>query len=143
MEKIDQARGLGAAGGVLYTEVGWPSAAKELSPGRRGFDVVLDSVGAWPQSIQALKPGGRVVVLGASRAERVELDVRPFYFGQYDLLGTTMGSPRDFAGLLRLLSSKSVGPPVVDRTFRLDEAAQAHEYLEQGGGFGKIVLVHD
>lgn len=143
IEKIEQARDLGAAGGVRYTDADWPAAAREFTPGRRGFDVVLDSVGLWPQSIQALKPGGRVVVLGASRAERADLDVRQFYFGQYDLLGTTLGSPRDFAGLMDLMSSKSVAPPIVDRTFGLADAARAHEYLEQGGGFGKIVLVHD
>ena len=60
---------------------------------------------------------GRLVVLGASRAERANLDVRRFYFGQFDLLGTTMGSTRDFAGLLAVLDAYDVPPPVVDRTF--------------------------
>jgi len=69
----------------------------------RGFDVVLDPVGTWGSSLAAVRPGGRLVVLGASRGERVALDIRAFYFGQFDLLGTTMGSPRDFAGLLRFL----------------------------------------
>ncbi|HVW43901.1 MAG TPA: zinc-binding dehydrogenase [Amycolatopsis sp.] len=136
--KIEQARHLGARDGVLYTEDGWPEAAKKLVPG--GFDVVLDSVGTWQDSVRALKPGGRLVVLGASRAERAPMDVRRFYFGQYSLLGTTMGSPRDFAGLLALLDEHTIAPPVIDRSFPLDDAAAAHEYLEQGGGFGKVVL---
>jgi NADPH:quinone reductase-like Zn-dependent oxidoreductase len=138
--KIDRARELGASGGVRYDDPGWPLAAKELTPGGRGFDVVLDSVGSWRDSIQALRPGGRLVVLGASRAQQATLDVRPFYFGQYDLLGTTMGSLRDFAGLLRLIDEHDVPPPVIDRTFPLDEAAAAHKYLESGAGFGKVVL---
>ena len=79
-------------------------------------------------------------MLGASRAERVALDVRPFFFGQFDLLGTTMGSPHDFAGLLRFLDECDVPPPVVNRVFPLDEAAAAHRYLESGGCFGKVVL---
>ncbi len=141
--KIARARSLGASGGVLYTEPDWAQAAKEGSPGGGGFDLVLDSVGSWQESIQALRPGGRLVVLGASRAQEALIDVRRFYFGQYDLLGTTMGSPRDFAGLLALLESRQVAPPIIDRVFPLDQAEQAQQYLERGEGFGKIVLVQD
>ncbi|MCW2889801.1 MAG: zinc-binding alcohol dehydrogenase/oxidoreductase [Streptosporangiaceae bacterium] len=140
--KIDQARELGAQCGVLYTEAGWEQEAKKLSPGGRGFDVVLDSVGTWRESIGALRPGGRLIVLGASRAEEVPLDVRQFFFGQYSLLGTTMGGPRDFAGLLALMETHSIAPPVIDKIFPLERAGEAHEYLEQGTGFGKVVLAH-
>jgi zinc-binding alcohol dehydrogenase/oxidoreductase len=140
--KIAQATALGAVGGVRYDGPGaetWPEDARELAGGR-GFDVVLDSVGAWPEAVRALRPGGRLVVLGANRSDEARLDVRPFYFGQYSLLGTTMGSPHDFAGLLRLMDEHDVPPPVVDRTFSLAEAAEAHTYLESGAGFGKVVL---
>lgn len=140
VEKLERSRELGAAGGVRYDDPGWPAAAKALSPEGLGFDVVLDSVGTWQQSIEALRPGGRIAVLGASRAERADLDVRPFYFGQYSLLGTTMGSPHDFDGLLDLLSRASVRAPLIDKVFPLDQAAAAHEYLATGAGFGKIVL---
>lgn len=139
-DKIDRARELGASGGVLYTDDDWAAAARDLSPGGRGFDVVLDPVGSWAGAIEAARPGGRVVVLGASRAERADLAVRPYYFGQYSLLGTTMGSPADVAGLLHLLKTHTVPPPVVDRTFALEHAAEAHTYLESGAGFGKVVL---
>ncbi|HWE90058.1 MAG TPA: zinc-binding dehydrogenase [Pseudonocardiaceae bacterium] len=141
-QKIDQAQAIGAFGGVRYTEPDWPAEAKKLSPHGAGFDVVLDSVGSWADSLAALRPGGRLVVLGASAAERATVDVRPFYFGQFSLLGTTMGSPRDFAGLLSLLAEHAIAPPVIDRTFPLDRAAEAHEHLERGGGFGKVVLTH-
>lgn len=135
--KIARAQELGAAGGVRYDDPDWPAAARALGG---GFDLVLDSVGSWAESLRTLRPGGRLVVLGASRAEQVQLDVRSFFFGQYDLLGTTMGSPADFAGLLRLLEAHDVPPPVIDRTFALDHAAEAHAYLESGAGFGKTVL---
>jgi zinc-binding alcohol dehydrogenase/oxidoreductase len=137
-EKIDRAVELGASGGVLYHDDGWPEGAREAAGG--GFDVVLDSVGTWAASLRALRPGGRLVVLGASRAELAEIAVRPYFFGQYDLLGTTMGSPQDFTGLLRLMAQYRVPPPVIDRAFDLDQAAQAHEHLESGAGFGKTVL---
>ena len=141
-EKIARAVGLGAVSGIRYDgdhAFDWPEAARELTGGR-GFDVILDPVGSWTDSLVALRPGGRLVVLGASRAEQAELEVRPFYFAQHTILGTTMGSPRDFAGLLRLMDELHVPPPVVDRTFTLAGAADAHRYLESGAAFGKVVL---
>ena len=140
--KIETARQLGAAGGVGHGQDGWTSQARALTPKREGFDLVLDSVGRWAESVACLRPGGRCVVLGASAAERAVLDVRRFYFGQYELIGTTMGSPADMAGLLSFLDSHAVPPPVIDRGFPLGEAAAAHRRMESGAGFGKIVLVH-
>ncbi len=139
-EKIAQARSVGATGGVLHTDPDWPEQARQLSPSGRGFDLVLDPVGRWPESVRALRPGGRLVVLGANAAEAAPMDVRAFYFGQYDLLGTTMGNIRDFAGLIGLLAEHRVPPPVIDRIFPLDQAAEAHEHLENAQGFGKTVL---
>jgi zinc-binding alcohol dehydrogenase/oxidoreductase len=141
--KIEQARSLGAHDGVRYDHPDWPIGARELSPGGRGFDVVLDSVGDWSKSILALRPGGRLLVLGATRATTATLDVRSLYFGQYDIRGTTMGSLRDFADLLAFVRARRVPPPVIDRTFPLDKAAAAHEHLESGQAFGKVVLIHD
>ncbi len=138
--KITRAQSLGAIGGVQYTDESWPTTARALSPSGAGFDVVLDAVGSWQDAISVLKPGGRLVVLGASRSTEALVDVRRFYFGQYDLLGTTMGSPRDFAGLLTLLDSRKIAAPLIDREFALDEADRAHRYLEAGHGFGKVVL---
>jgi NADPH:quinone reductase-like Zn-dependent oxidoreductase len=136
--KIDQAEQLGASGGVRYDDPGWPEAARDAAG--RGFDVVLDSVGTWAESLRALRPGGRLVVLGASRGERAELDVRPYYFAQHSILGTTMGSPADFSALLRLIDHHHVPPPVIDCAVPLDDVVAAHERLERGAGFGKLVL---
>ena len=141
--KLDRARHLGAKNGVLYSESDWVSNAKQMSPKNHGFDVVLDSTGNWRESVKALRPGGRLVTLGASSVEQVTLDVREFYFGQYNLIGTTMGSTQDFIRLLSLVESRTVAPPVIDRIFRLDQAGQAHRHLESGVGFGKIVMMHD
>jgi zinc-binding alcohol dehydrogenase/oxidoreductase len=137
-DKLARALELGAVGGVLYDDPAWPEAARDLAG---GFDLVLDSVGTWAESLRTLVPGGRLVVLGSSRAETAQLDVRSFYFGQYDLLGSTLGSTRDFAALLRLIEDFDVAPPVIDRVFALDRAAEAHVHLESGAGFGKIVLL--
>jgi NADPH:quinone reductase-like Zn-dependent oxidoreductase len=140
---IERAVEAGASGGVLHTESDWYRQARALSPHNAGFDLVLDPVGRWAESVRALRPGGRLVVLGANAAQQAEMDVRSFYFGQFDLLGTTMGSGRDFTGLLNMMERETVRPPVIDRKFPLERAADAHEYLETGRTFGKCVLVHD
>jgi NADPH:quinone reductase-like Zn-dependent oxidoreductase len=141
-DTIESAVSTGARGGVLYSDPQWPEHARALSPDEAGFDLVLDPVGRWSESVRALRPGGRLVVLGANAAETAPMDVRSFYFGQFDLLGTTMGSSRDFAGLLDMIDRCPVRPPVIDREFPLDQAAEAHEYLETGRTFGKCVLTH-
>lgn len=141
-DKIARAIAEGASDGVLHSEADWPEQARALSPSGLGFDLVLDPVGRWAESVRALRPGGRLVVLGANAAETAPMDVRRFYFGQYDLLGTTMGNTRDFAGLLKLLAEHHVPPPLIDRVFPLEDAAKAHEYLETSVGFGKTVLEH-
>ena len=93
----------------------------------------------WPDSLRAVCPGGRVVVFGATLGDQATLAVRPVYLQQLSVLGTTMGSPRDFAGLLAMLED-AAWRPVVDSTFGLEEAAAAHARMESGAQFGKIVL---
>ena len=142
-DTLERAVSAGATGGVLHSEQEWPEHARALSPDNAGFDLILDPVGRWSESVRALKPGGRLVVLGANAAQTAQMDIRSFYFGQFDLLGTTMGSSRDFAGLLNMIDRCSVRAPVIDREFPLDRAAEAHEHLERGRTFGKCVLTHD
>jgi NADPH:quinone reductase-like Zn-dependent oxidoreductase len=134
-EKLARARELGAEEGVSYTTGDWVAAVKELG----GADLVIDSVGStWPESLDCCRPAGRVVVLGATGGTETTLQVRPVYFGQLSLLGTMMGSPRDFAGLLRLMS-EAPWRPVIDSVHPLADAASAHARLA-GDHFGKIVL---
>ena len=137
-EKIERARELGAEAGFDYTAGDWAAAVQEHTGG--GVDVVLDSVGATlPDSVRCLRPGGRLVVFGATGGARAELEVRPVYFGQVSILGTTMGSPRDFASLLRAIDVPG-WRPAIDSVRPLGEAAAAHERLEAGEHFGKLVL---
>jgi zinc-binding alcohol dehydrogenase/oxidoreductase len=142
-DTIERAVSAGARDGVLHSETEWPEHARAMSPNNAGFDLILDPVGRWSESVRALRPGGRLVALGANAAQTAPMDVRGFYFGQFDLLGTTMGSSRDFAALLNMIDRCSVRAPVIDREFPLDRAADAHEHLERGRIFGKCVLTHD
>jgi len=135
-DKIERSRALGAETGVDYKAGDWVAEVKELG----GADLVVDSVGStWPQSLECLRPGGRVVVFGATGGTEATLPVRPFYFGQWSLLGTMMGSPADFAGLLGALET-GTWRPVIDSVFPLAEAAAALEKMESGQHYGKIVL---
>jgi zinc-binding alcohol dehydrogenase/oxidoreductase len=132
-EKIERAKELGAAGGVLYTEEGWAEAVGPV-------DVVLDSVGTtWRDSLRALRKGGRLVVFGGTGGPEVTLDVRALYLSWQSILGTTMGSARDFAGLLRMVNEGS-WQPVIDSVRPLAEAEAAHERMKAGEHFGKLVL---
>jgi NADPH:quinone reductase-like Zn-dependent oxidoreductase len=138
-EKIEHAKELGAEAGVEYTAPHWPEEVRSLCGGA-GVDVVIDSVGStWQESLRCLRNGGRCVAFGATRGERVELEVRPLYLSWKALLGTTMGSPRDFAGLLEAVERGS-WRPVVDSVRPLHEAAAAHQRMEAGEQFGKLVL---
>jgi len=134
--KIERSRALGAEGGVNYATSDWVAAVKELG----GADLVIDSIGStWPQSLDCLLPGGRVVAFGATGGTEATLPVRSFYFGQWSLLGTTMGSPADFAGLLGAFEA-GTWRPVIDSTRPLSDAAAAIEAMATGNQFGKLVL---
>ena len=137
-DKLARARELGADDGVNYTEEGWVDAVKERAGG--GVDVVVDSVGStWAQSVSCLRPGGRLVVFGGTGGGKVEMMVRPVTMGQVSVLGTTMGSARDFAGLLAAVEHQGWAP-VLDSVRPLADAAAAHAREEAGEHFGKLVL---
>jgi NADPH:quinone reductase-like Zn-dependent oxidoreductase len=132
-EKIDRAKELGAEGGVLYTEDGWAEAVGPV-------DVVLDSVGTtWRESLKALRRGGRLVVYGGTGGPEVTLDVRALYLNWQSIRGTTMGSRRDFEGLMRMVESGRWAP-VIDSVRPLAEAEVAHDRMKAGKHFGKLVL---
>ena len=136
-EKLAKAADLGAAGGINYTADDWVDQVKAETG---GVDVVIDSVGStWASSVNCLRPGGRLVVFGGTGGGKVEMMVRPVTAGQVSVLGTTMGSARDFAGLLAAVNAQS-WVPVIDSVRPLEEAAAAHAREEAGEHFGKLVL---
>jgi len=138
-DKVERAIELGATGGVLYTDPGWPEAVREQA-GAPGVDLVIDSAGTWPQSLSVLNPGGRLVSFGATAGDRADVAVRPFYFAQHTVIGTTMGSPRDFAALLELIGRRPQWRPVIDTVAPLSQAAALHAEMERHRHFGKLVL---
>jgi NADPH:quinone reductase-like Zn-dependent oxidoreductase len=136
-EKIARAVALGAKGGFDYRDPSWvASAAKAPGP----FDVIIDSAGGpgFAALIDATAPGGRIAFFGATRGDAA-LPVRKVYWRQISLLGTTMGSPADWAAMTAFVGQHRLRP-IVSEVFPLARAAEAFALMEQGGQFGKIVI---
>jgi zinc-binding alcohol dehydrogenase/oxidoreductase len=130
--KRSQAVAMGAEAAFDSADAKWPVKA----------DVVVESVGpaTWEQSMRALKPGGRLVVCGGTSGPKVEVTLPRLFFGQFEILGSSMGSYQEFAALTALVGQ---GLPVqVDEVFPLADYPKALERLEQGEQLGKIVLQH-
>jgi zinc-binding alcohol dehydrogenase/oxidoreductase len=137
--KRARARELGVAGGANYRTQDWAREIVALSGG--GPDVVIDSVGGetFAKCVEILKTGGRIASFGATTGAVKDFVLRNLFWKQATLLGTTMGSPREFAAMLELFGQGGLRP-VVDTTFPLADAAAAHRRMEEAGQFGKIVL---
>ena len=142
-EKLSRARALGAELGINYSRSEWDVEMKRLMKGS-GVDIVVDSVGkaTFSRSLGVLNPGGRLVTFGTTSGALTELDIRMLYHKQLTVHGTTMGSPQEFAHMLRAVNTGQI-LPVIDRVFPLSDASRAHEYMDQQEQFGKIVLSMD
>lgn len=134
-EKLDAAVRLGASGGVVR-EPGWVDALAA----QESFQVVFDSSGAnWPELIGLLAPAGTLVSIGRTRNEHAEIPIHSLFIGQRRIVGSTMGSPREFDALLQHLNSTGWTPDV-DSTFRFAEADEAFARLDSRDRVGKIVF---
>lgn len=105
------------------------------------IDLVIDSVGkaTFNRSLQILKRGGKMVVFGATTEDIVDVNIRDFFYGQYQLFGSTMGSKEELRSLLTLMETHKIHP-IVGHTFKLDEVDEAFEFLRANKQFGKIAI---
>jgi zinc-binding alcohol dehydrogenase/oxidoreductase len=138
-EKLAKATELGADVAVDHAEGDVVAAVKEATG--KGTDVVVETVGdaTWKRTLDAVRPGGRVVVCGATSGPNPPAGLHRLWWKQLDILGSTMGTREDFEGAYDLVAAGAT--PIVDSVFPLAEARAAHERLESGEQFGKIVLV--
>jgi NADPH:quinone reductase-like Zn-dependent oxidoreductase len=109
--------------------------------GGRSADVVVDCVGeaTWTNSQRALRRGGRLVVCGATTGPMVSLDLRRLFWHQWSILGSTMGSHREFGEIVRLAHEGRLWP-VVDSVVPLEEGAAAFGRMQRGEQTGKLVI---
>src|ERR1700694_3034792 len=108
--------------------------------GGGGVGVVFEHVGpaTLDESIRSIKKGGRIVFCGSTSGVKAEVNMPRLFFGQADLLGSTMGNAGEFEQVLEAIGRGL--RPIVDSTFALDEATSALERLERAEQFGKVVL---
>jgi NADPH:quinone reductase-like Zn-dependent oxidoreductase len=139
-EKLARASELGADAVVNHRTGDVVKTVKEATGGP-GVDVVVEHVGeaTWQQTLQAVRPQGRIAVCGATSGPNPPAALHRVWWKQLTILGSTMGTKDDFEGAYELVRSGKA-KPIVDSVFPLSEARAAHERMESGEQFGKIVL---
>jgi NADPH:quinone reductase-like Zn-dependent oxidoreductase len=139
-EKLEQARELGADVAVSHYNDDVVEAAREATGGK-GVDVVVETVGeaTWERSLAAASRGGRIVVCGSTSGHGPPARLYRLWWKELVILGSTMGMPDEFEAAYELIRAGRARIHV-DSVFPMAEVAKAHERLESGAQFGKIVL---
>jgi NADPH:quinone reductase-like Zn-dependent oxidoreductase len=138
--KLERAKELGADAVVNHAAGDVVAVVKEATGGP-GVDVVVEHVGeaTWQTSLQAVRAHGRIAVCGATTGPNPKAALHRVWWKQVTILGSSMGTNADFEGVYELVAGGRA-KPVVDSVFPLAEARAAHERMESGEHFGKIVL---
>ena len=133
-EKLDRARAIGAADGLLYTDEDWADRVGTV-------DVVIDSIGepTWSVLGKFLRPGGRMVNYGRTGGSIVSMDIGKFFHAQWTYLGTANGSPAEFSAMIEHLDA-SDWHPVIDSEYALSDISAAHVRLDSPDRFGKVIV---
>ena len=107
-------------------------------------DAVLETVGAatWSHSVNALRPGGTIVISGATSGPNPPAQLTRIFFKQLSVVGSTMGTLEDLQNLIALCSIADIRP-ILAQQFALADARDAFTLLESGELFGKIILTND
>ena len=149
-DKLVRSKDLGLDHGINYKVQDFQQVVKKETHDQ-GVQAVLDVVGSpyWRRNMESLAPQGRMVLLGFLGGSKVETDLSLILRKRLKIMGTVLRSRSleekiALTGQFRrhvlpLLESGQI-KPVIDRVFPLQEAAQAHTYMEGNHNFGKIVL---
>ncbi len=119
-------------------------ADEAFEPGARlpeKVDLVVETVGeaTWSHSLRSLRPGGTVVLCGATSGPNPPADLNRVFFLQLRIIGSTMGTRSELQGVLSLLERTGIRPPI-DRVVGFDELPTAMGALAGGEVLGKVVL---
>jgi NADPH:quinone reductase-like Zn-dependent oxidoreductase len=138
-EKAERLRALGAEHVVLRTEIAaWGKAVRQHTG---GVDLVVEvgGAGTLDQSIEAVRIGGKVLIIGRLAGSREPVNVVPILMRQIRCQGVFVGHRRGFLAMARALEQHQVHP-VVDRIFPFEEAPAALAALSEARHFGKIAI---
>ncbi len=139
-EKLERAKALGADVTLNYaTMPDWHKRARAAGP----IDVVVDSSGGetLAKALDAVAPGGRIVIYGGTNGEAT-IKLFPLFWKHVTILGTSMGSPADFADMLSLVERGGLRP-AIDRVYPMNEAVAAAKRMASSSQFGKVALSID
>jgi NADPH:quinone reductase-like Zn-dependent oxidoreductase len=119
-------------------------ADQAFEPGARlpeRVDAVMETTGqaTWAHSVRSLKPGGTIVISGATTGDAPPAELTRIFFLQLSVVGSTMGTREELERLMRLCVDKGVRP-VIHSTLPLRDARQGFESLLAGETVGKIVF---
>ena len=140
-DKVAKSKVLGAEVVLNYhTDKNWAKHLAELTLGE-GFDVVVDNVGnaTLASSMQLVKRGGRIVIVGNTSGPKAEIDIRYIFGKQISLIGSTMGSHVDYRHAMQCVFDGKLNPPIYT-VLPLKQGIEAMRILEHGQQFGKVVL---
>ncbi len=104
-------------------------------------DAVMETVGeaTWAHSVKSLKPGGRIVISGATSGPNPPADLTRIFFLQLQVIGSTMGTSTELASMIEFLRSTGLRP-LIDREIALDQARDGLAAMAAGDIVGKVVL---
>jgi len=140
-EKLKRAKALGAAHGINYkTTPEWDKAALDFTGGT-GVDHVVEVGGAatLTRSFGALRPGGKVTLIGGLSGGATELNPGLIFSRRANVQGISVGSTQMFEAMNRAVEANAI-KPVIDRVFPFAEAKAAYHHMASGAHFGKIVI---
>ncbi|GAB4093048.1 MDR/zinc-dependent alcohol dehydrogenase-like family protein [Flaviaesturariibacter terrae] len=137
-EKMEKALQLGAKGAFNYREADWVENAKAQTG---GFDVIIDSAAGdgFAELTEAAATGARIVLFGRTAGNINGLRPGLIYNKQLQIMGTVMGTCREFASMLAYYTERRL-EPVLDEEFLLEDIRDAVAYMQSGRHFGKITL---
>ncbi len=107
-------------------------------------DAVIESVGAatWSHSLKSLRPGGEIIVTGATSGANPPADLQRVFFKQLSVIGSTMGTRTELERLVSLCVNTGLRP-LIEREVPMSSAAEAIAEVARGEVFGKVVLTRD
>lgn len=151
-DRLERLKAYGLDHGINYTEVDFEAAARELTDGK-GPDLIVDSVGGknLEQSLSCAAYRGRIVSMGGVGRDAHQPNFAKMagqnktYISYFQGAELMHNGPRARANVQRLINDVAKGElqVVIDKRFKLSEAAEAHAYIESRQAFGRVVLIPD
>lgn len=151
-DRLERLKAYGLDHGINYAQVDFVEAARDLTGGR-GPDLIVDSVGGknLEKSLQCAAYRGRIIAMGGAGRDSYRPNFalmggqNKTYVSYYQGAELQYNSARAQANVQRLIGEIAEGQlqVVIDRRYRLSEAAQAHAYIESRKAFGRVILIPD